>query len=186
MRLNYLALCLSVVVLVMSGCLGGGGEPKPDTPFKTYLGTYVISFNLTSEYDYNLGVPNHFHESKGSSYFPDYKMYTRIIEDKTNSMYHFDVSVIEYSLPQAQTMEALNDELSTAKEYTAMWTTYDSDHEFQHTYRVKDFGYIEAVCWLDEKNMLRIYADGWDIRHDGENFNITNILKSLRTRKYQM
>jgi len=185
MRLDYLVFCLSVVVLVMSGCLGGG-DTKPDTPFKTYLGTYEISFNLTSEYDYYLGRPNPFHESVGSSYFPDYKSFTRTIEDKTNSMYSFDVSIIEYALPQAQTMEALDNWLWMGKKGTSTWTTYASDSEFQHTYRVMDKGpYINAACWLDEKTMLTIGASGWDIPYDRKDFNITNILKSLRTKKYR-
>jgi hypothetical protein len=152
-----------------------------------YLGAYEISFNLTTKYDYNLGRPNDFHRITGSSYFPDQKWYTRTIEDKTNSMYHFDVTIIEYALPQARTIKALNDKLWAGKKGTSTWTTYDSDREFQHTYRVMDKGsYIEAACWLDEKTMLTIDAIGWDISSDRrEYFNITNILKSLRTQKFQ-
>lgn len=187
MRLNYLMSCLSVVIiLVMSGCLGGGGGTIPDKSIKTYLGAYEISFNLTSKYDYVLDHPHLFDERKGSSYFPDFKEYTRTIEGKTDYMDHFDVSIYEFALPQVRNnQEVIEKLLEGGKEYP-VWKTYDADLDFQHKYQVMDDGVaITAACWLDEKTMLAVYAIGFDLPYGREYFNFTNILKSIRTRKYK-
>jgi len=179
MRLIYLAFFLGVIIaLAMSGCLSGDGD-KSTTPITTYLGAYEISFNLTSKYDYDLSRPNQLHDITGSPYWPDQKSETRTIMDKLPNLRKFDVTIIEYHLPQAHTMEALDDELWGGQKGTATWTTYKSDSEFQHTYRVLDKVSLSAACWLDETTMLKIYA----LEFDREDF--INTLKSLRTRKFQ-
>jgi len=192
MRLNYLVSYFSVVliVLMLSGCLGGDSRAIPDKEIKTYLGAYEINFNLTSKYDYDLSRPNSIYKeheySSGSYYRPAYKSETRTIVDK-NGFDHFDVTVVEYDFPQTRTTEALTEELTGgSKPWSGKWTTYEIGDAFQHTYRVKDSGAcIEAACWLDEKTMLKIFTCGWDIPYSREYFNVTDTLESLRTRKYR-
>ncbi len=178
MRLICLVFYLSSV-LAMSGCLGGNENTKTDIPFELGLGWYTVNFALPYD-DYEVKTLSEF-RTNGSGWggehsWPAYTSYQRKIEGEYSRHSLFSVIVAHYDEPQDQTLEALTHALSIGEKGPAEWATYESDSEFQHTYRVMKKGIgQDAACWLDEKTMLEITA----LNFEQEEFIKT--LKSIRT-----
>jgi hypothetical protein len=85
--------------LAISGYVGEGSS-SVTAPIKTDLGPYIINFNLTSKYDYEIGSLSS-EKTPGSSYLglPAYTWYTRRIDDLNDMVRGVTISISVYDEP---------------------------------------------------------------------------------------